>query len=234
MFAVRLLMAPGFPLRDGLGHVVFSSIGISPDNPITEELGLILQSVLWATVTLLLFHRQLRLLTRLVRSGNPGIARSLVYVLVALAACATWYAAVEILYMPRVLPVALNGFAITMVPQKVFSGDLLYSFAAVTRGLAVSVAEELVYRGALFYALLCMIGKWPSAVVSSLVFGYEHIDQWERTGLYPILCTAGFALLAFLILFRTGRLRFCMLFHLVWNLHMDLFRIRIHPFGFHL
>ena len=73
-----------------------------------------------------------------------------------------------------------------------------------------AVAEELIFRGVI-YRFLRRYGAFPAAVTSSLLFGLMHLNVIQTVfafGMGLILCR---------LYEKTGRLRWCMLIHLINN-----------------
>lgn len=187
------------------------------------EFRTILQALSWWGLITLLFRRELRLLHRLVRTRRRGVKHNLGLVLFCLIGYGLWMQLLEFLFMPHAAWAQTRNVPTTPPSPELISRDswhfLLISLASL---IAIPVGEELLYRGALLFTAMSLLGKWPGIVLSSLIFGLQHFDEWGLQGWYPTACTTGFALIASFILFRTGRLRWCVLFHGLWNLYVKI------------
>jgi uncharacterized protein len=88
-------------------------------------------------------------------------------------------------------------------------------------GLAVTIAtgvyEELVFRGAVFRIAEQWLGTWAALVISSVVFGYVHLegDMSHLRGVISITLWAGPMLAALYIV--TRRLWVPIALHAAWN-----------------
>jgi|SRR5580704_409948 membrane protease YdiL (CAAX protease family) len=91
--------------------------------------------------------------------------------------------------------------------------------AVTSWGLAfviVGLAEEFAFRGYLQFTLTTGIGFWPSAILTSGLFGLAHASNpgESKFGLLSVVC---FGLLFCLILRRTGNLWWAVGFHAGWD-----------------
>jgi hypothetical protein len=93
-------------------------------------------------------------------------------------------------------------------------------FSAMAKwGLAfiiVGLAEEFSFRGYLQYTLTTGMGFWPSAVLTSALFGFAHASNpgESKAGLLSVFL---FGLLFCLFLRRTGNLWWAVGFHAGWD-----------------
>jgi hypothetical protein len=82
--------------------------------------------------------------------------------------------------------------------------------------LLVAFYEEFVFRGYLLFAFRQAVGFWPSALLSSLIFGYVHHrnpgENWVGA-----LGAAAIGLFFSFTLRRTGNLWFAVGMHWVWD-----------------
>ena len=88
--------------------------------------------------------------------------------------------------------------------------------------LMVGLAEEFVFRGYLLYWLTRGIGFWPSAIVTSALFGLTHFDVPGE----PWPAVANIALLSLLLclaLQRTGNLWFAIGSHMSFDWALTFF-----------
>lgn len=78
------------------------------------------------------------------------------------------------------------------------------------------IVEEFFYRGYLQFTLTNGIGFWPAALTTSVLMGTAHIlnPGWRVVGL---VATAGYGLIACLLLRRTGDLWMPIGLHAGWN-----------------
>jgi membrane protease YdiL (CAAX protease family) len=76
------------------------------------------------------------------------------------------------------------------------------------------VAEELLYRGAMFAAILRRWGIWPAVLVPSIIWGLSHsqYEWWVVTSI-----TASGVLLA-MVRWKGGSLYLPVILHAAWNL----------------
>jgi membrane protease YdiL (CAAX protease family) len=82
--------------------------------------------------------------------------------------------------------------------------------------LAVSISEELTFRGYLFFNLAKRMRFWPAAVFISLLFGAAHLPNPGETAL-GIAQVVGTGLLFSLMIRRTGNLWFAIGYHALWD-----------------
>jgi hypothetical protein len=83
--------------------------------------------------------------------------------------------------------------------------------------LATGVFEELVFRGGVFRLIEERLGSWIALVISSLVFGFVHLDNAEGSlqGVVSISIWAGLLLTGCYLL--TRRLWLGIALHAAWN-----------------
>jgi membrane protease YdiL (CAAX protease family) len=95
---------------------------------------------------------------------------------------------------------------------EILKNALLWA-AAMTLG---PIVEEFLYRGYLQFTLTNGIGFWPAALITSVLMGTAHIlnPGWRVVGL---VATAGYGLVACLLLRRTGDLWMPIGLHAGWN-----------------
>ncbi|MGD0402230.1 MAG: type II CAAX endopeptidase family protein [Candidatus Acidiferrales bacterium] len=82
--------------------------------------------------------------------------------------------------------------------------------------LAVSVSEELAFRGYWLFSFARRMRFWPAALFTSVVFGAAHLGNPGENAL-GILQVIGVGLLLCLTLRRTGNLWFALGFHAAWD-----------------
>jgi membrane protease YdiL (CAAX protease family) len=76
------------------------------------------------------------------------------------------------------------------------------------------VVEELLFRGAMFAALLRRWGIWPAALVPSLIWGLIHVQyEW-----WVVVSIAGSGILLAMVRWRSGSLYLPIVLHAAWNL----------------
>jgi membrane protease YdiL (CAAX protease family) len=105
----------------------------------------------------------------------------------------------------------------------VFGKRLLSTTAAAEYGLAwagcfllVGLAEEMLFRGYLQFALARLIGFWPAAVVLSVLFGMVHLHNSNEVLFGAAVVALGGAFFT-LGLWRTGSLWWGIGFHTAWD-----------------
>jgi membrane protease YdiL (CAAX protease family) len=78
------------------------------------------------------------------------------------------------------------------------------------------IFEEFFYRGYVLFTLTSGIGFWPAAVITSALMGTAHTlnPGWRVVG---VVATAGYGLVACLLLRRTGDLWMPIGLHAGWN-----------------
>lgn len=82
--------------------------------------------------------------------------------------------------------------------------------------LAVSLGEELAFRGYLLFMVARQRRFWPAAIVMSLAFGAAHLGNHGENVL-GILQVVAIGLLFCLMIRRTGTLWFAIGFHAAWD-----------------
>jgi membrane protease YdiL (CAAX protease family) len=133
--------------------------------------------------------------------------------------------------------VSLSAFLILAVPAGILSGFIvwdprLFSFSATLFrmmgiGLFIALPEEILFRGVIFNLLQKWIvgryGPWPALIVSSVIFGLSHLNNFPYGDLrYAALATyAGFCY-AWCYL-RTGNLMASVMTHTAVDLIHRLF-----------
>jgi membrane protease YdiL (CAAX protease family) len=105
----------------------------------------------------------------------------------------------------RILGIATHGWALV-------NATLIWSATA----LLIGMSEEFLFRGYPQFTLATGMGFWPAALLLSLGFGAAHLlDRHESaTGIASVVA---FALLACLMLQRTGNLWLAIGFHASWD-----------------
>lgn len=90
------------------------------------------------------------------------------------------------------------------------------------------LAEEILFRGALFLLLLRVLGPFPAVVLSSVVFAGYHQTSVGEVNLLSLVrhSLAGVALC--IVFLRTHRLRWPILFHSMWNTCVTTAEILLH------
>jgi uncharacterized protein len=91
-----------------------------------------------------------------------------------------------------------------------------YGLAWGAAFLAVSISEELTFRGYLLFLLAKRMRFWPAAVLISAMFGLAHVPNHGETPL-GIAQVVGTGLLFCLMIRRTGNLWFAIGYHALWD-----------------
>jgi uncharacterized protein len=82
--------------------------------------------------------------------------------------------------------------------------------------ILVGLAEEFLFRGYLQYTFTTGMGFWPSAILTSLLFGLAHYGNPGET-YFGLVSVVLFGLLFCLFLRRTGNLWWAVGFHAGWD-----------------
>jgi uncharacterized protein len=93
---------------------------------------------------------------------------------------------------------------------------LRYALGWAAVFLAVSVSEELAFRGYWLFSFSRRIRFWPAALFTSVVFGAAHLGN-PGENVLGILQVIAVGLLLCLTLRRTGNLWFALGFHAAWD-----------------
>jgi membrane protease YdiL (CAAX protease family) len=105
----------------------------------------------------------------------------------------------------RIDTVALTGMAV-----------LRWGLAWGATFLAVSLSEELAFRGYWLFSMARRMGFWPAGLFLSAVFGVAHLRNHGENvlGIVQVVATG---LLFCLMIRRTGNLWFAIGFHAAWD-----------------
>jgi membrane protease YdiL (CAAX protease family) len=93
---------------------------------------------------------------------------------------------------------------------------LRYALGWAAVFLAVSVSEELAFRGYWLFSFSRRMRFWPAALFTSVVFGAAHLGN-PGENVLGILQVIAVGLLLCLTLRRTGNLWFALGFHAAWD-----------------
>lgn len=173
-----------------------------------------------AITCIVFFGQDLRVLMRYL-----GVALSRRRSLLLVAAC---------LVMAPLVRAALCGSVATLIdapfPRSLGSSVHIISSArmdtwgltdfleAATRFIAGPISEELVFRGAVFFVLLRLFGKWPAIVGTSLAWSCAHgFGSGRFVFCFSFLGHFFVGLLHCWLLIKTRRLRWPILFHCMNN-----------------
>ncbi len=196
-----------------------------------KEVLIAFRAGLWAVFSWALFRRDLKVIYRKLGRRMPW-QRAVKLVIVCLLIYTGAYIAIQKVMLPdgKLIRKSMSRHAIRVydiMPRNTHPA----SVTAVSRFIIVPLGEELLFRTAILITLLYLLGKWPAAIGSSFLFGYGHFDQWGHLAWFPVVCMTLFGLFSSVILFRTGRIRWCILFHSLHLMHQFLFRVAIPPLG---
>ncbi|GAC1657113.1 MAG: CPBP family intramembrane metalloprotease [Acidobacteriaceae bacterium] len=103
------------------------------------------------------------------------------------------------------------GHVVDAVPLELKNG-VLYALGFI----GTALFEELLFRGYLLWLLTRVLGFWPAALVSSLIFGAVHTSN-QGEAWYGIVSVMLVGLLFCLFVQRTGNLWFPIGFHFAWD-----------------
>lgn len=220
------------PVCRKIAGPIFSCAGFSLEREYLDEFAVVLQVVSWTVLSLVVFRRELKLLKRYLKAPRVSWVKGVAIVLVGLIAYLGWMALVKMVmlpYCPNDRPDEPHFSVYTQPNYK--PGSPRWPLMYIQSFLTVPIGEELLFRGVLFFVLLCWVGKWPAVLLSAFIFGAEHYNQWGGMGWAPTVCNTGFGVISSVILLRTGRLRWCVLFHSIFLAHVNLFTVHIAPLG---
>lgn len=190
--------------------------------------GLLVAPIAEALICVILCGREIRVLLRYL--GPPeGLLRSLVLVLICLVAA-------------LVLRAALSGAAAGLLharfPPGAGSSVGVVSYHRMTdwgfqplvraayRLVAIPVWEELVFTGAVFFLFLRLFGKPMAVLLTSVVCAAAHgVSSDAFTFCFKSLGHIVVQAVQCWLLIRTGRLRWPILLHSLWNAHACFFTI---------
>ncbi len=96
------------------------------------------------------------------------------------------------------------------------SSGLRWALAWGATFLAVSLSEELTFRGYLLFTMSRRLRFWPAALFMSVAFGVAHLGNHGENWL-GILQVVATGLLFCLMIRRTGNLWFAIGFHAAWD-----------------
>lgn len=191
---------------------------------IGRNLGAALKLVVWLS----LFRREIRVLGRFLGSQTP-LRRSVTWITICLVVtpivCAgATFATAGMLNMD--FP-AEFGKEVRIISHPAYQGTPLHALPSVIfLTLVAPMWEEVEFRGALFYILLRLFGIRFGALVGCLVFALSHPvgpNSWSI--MYSFLTHFAVGAGSYLVLVKTHRLRWCILFHSLWNLRVTAFLI---------
>lgn len=221
-------------LGAGFAAYCLSAFGIPIERIYLLEFCHILRGVIWILLVGVMFRHELRLLSRFLKRQNtrvwPNLRKLVLCVLVLMLGNA-------LLKMLMLSPTP-SDVAVALKTDRLLTFGSVQCILTSSRAfVVVPIGEELLYRGAVFFTLLRLAGKWPAILISSLMFGCGHFHGspgFTRSGWFPALTTSGFGLAASYLLIRTGKLRWCILFHAVWNLRSMVAEIWVGPLGIYI
>lgn len=95
-----------------------------------------------------------------------------------------------------------------------FSSPLL---AILAVGIFAPIAEEILFRGAIFNLIKDNIGKYAALIISSILFALIHLNIYQAS--YTIFI----GLFLGIILMKTGSLWLAIIFHIVYNVFGGIF-----------
>ncbi|KAA3440020.1 CPBP family intramembrane glutamic endopeptidase [Rufibacter hautae] len=87
----------------------------------------------------------------------------------------------------------------------------------LTAALIAPVLKEIIFRGVILKGLLCQYNPAKAIVVSSLIFGFVHLNPWQFLGAFGIGIISGW------IYWRTNNLLLPIVMHISNNLFFSLF-----------
>lgn len=211
---------------------VFSRIMRLVSVPVNEafrmELLLIAGSAVLIALVSALFRRELRIQSRMRRSVR-NIWWCLALVAGAIFACALLMATLDVLLGNEIIDQASGSWLVVNWVRLPFA-DEASALQALSRCFVHPVAEEFLFRGMLFLTLLRIVGKWPGLILSGVFCGAYH-QLAPQAGIYIFLLNMGGALIDGTIYLATGRLRWSVLSHVLWNSHMGFFPFEIPSWG---
>lgn len=136
----------------------------------------------------------------------PAIGKAEPWILLFILWCVAEWA------IPIFWPIEVDPDWLTRMEQLSLGEDLIVSV------LLAPVFEELLFRGAMFAALLRRWGIWAAALVPSILWGILHM-QYEWWGMASL---AGAGVLLAMVRWKSGSLYLPLGLHAVWNLLVTL------------
>ena len=102
-------------------------------------------------------------------------------------------------------------------PQHMHGSELLTAALLNIVGFAlVALLEETAFRGYALYTLTDGIRFWPAAVIMSLLFAWEHVQNPGESKI-GILAVFAFGIMLAFSIWRTGSLLWAVGFHFAWD-----------------
>lgn len=202
---------------------IFLVIDISPETRMLQDAFVSIRALLAGIAALLLFRHELRLLSR----GSARLSTAGKRLSLALACLIVYnllWCCIQLNVMPRGFTGCRPYEVTTLVKGPIHSSDsqgivLIWLGSLVT----VPVGEELVFRMALFYVLLCTIGRRPAIFGAALIYSLLHWDRWLTYG-WPVgLSLVFFGILSSYVFLNTRRIRWSMIFHSLELVHLGCF-----------
>jgi len=84
-------------------------------------------------------------------------------------------------------------------------------FAFIAIVIAAPILEELIFRGIILNGLLKQYSPFKSIIISSILFGFVHLNPWQFIGAFIIGLFSGW------VYYKTKKLTLCILIHFVNN-----------------
>lgn len=114
--------------------------------------------------------------------------------------------------------VCLRIFGSFEIQSVALTGSAVFRYALGWAAvfLAVSVSEELAFRGYWLFLIARRMRFWPAAVILSCIFGLAHVPNHGENAL-GIAQVVAIGLLFCLTIRRTGTLWFALGFHAAWD-----------------
>jgi len=112
-------------------------------------------------------------------------------------------------YAAIAIPAKIADHSLSMVAGGSYGGPMVEMLMLV---LVAPVSEELLYRGVLFPLAERRTGFWPAAVMNAVVFALAHFPNVRNMASAFVMSLSVCALQS-----TTGRTRYCILVHWVFN-----------------
>jgi len=199
-------------------------------NEASSEVVKITLASIAGVLILLFFRREFRAQARIFRTIQ-GYSRSLILVGCGILAKMILMAALSSAMLPPTPQCEQADEFFVIHANRSASENLLWP-ELLCKCVTGPLLEELFFRGVIMVILLRLVGIWPSLFLSSILFGLIHLMD-PGGGVFTVLLNTCGGLVHGIIYLSTGKLRWPILSHCLWNLHVNLFLLEIPRWNMH-